>query len=64
MALQLIRILYEELEKEYWGTIDPIWFKVIIDDFEGYSEEDTENARALYTVFNRSVERLLNEKEF
>jgi len=52
-AKQLAQIMFEELEREAWGDIDPCWFKP-----EENSGESDEDAQALMGVLERVVQRL------
>jgi len=58
----LSQFLYEELEAENWGDIDPYWFKIFangdIEDLDNCSE-----ALALGEVLERVVERIREENQ-
>lgn len=55
-AKQLARIMFEELEREDWGDIDPYWFKWVAEPQDG--EPDYIEVGELAAVLERVVSRL------
>lgn len=57
-------ILFEELEKDAWGDIDPVWVGMIADGLDEPEDPDdcdpeaVENAQELKKVLKRVVKRL------
>ena len=56
-AERLARLLYEELEADDWGDIEPHWFKLFADGDED-DDDFSEEAEALGEVLTRIVDRI------
>ena len=48
------KILYEEFERDSWGTVDPYYFK----EPPRMGEATPENGEGLYEVLERAVNRI------
>jgi hypothetical protein len=62
---ELGQILYEEFDRDGWGTIEPYYFKdpPKSEDHPDYdSEEDNCEMSGLYDVLERSAKRINNLK--
>lgn len=55
---RLATLIYEELDRDSWGDVDPYWIKMVAEG--NYAEDDDhhDQAEALGKVFDRVVERL------
>ena len=57
-APKFAALLYEELDKEAWGLIDPYWLKVGSDPSITEDEEDLTNGIALIGPIQRALAKL------
>lgn len=55
---ELARVLYEELERDQWGDIDPYWLKMIATGADSEDEDDASDVASLRAVLDRVVARL------
>ncbi len=61
---ELAAILFEELERDAWGDVDPIYFGMIADGLDTPKDPDdcdpeaVERAQALREVLDRAVKRI------
>ena len=58
---RLATLLYEELERDGWGDVDPYWIQMVAEG--NYTEDDDhhDQAEALGKVLDRVVARLKEE---
>lgn len=54
---KLAKLLSEELERDYWGDIDPFLFKMVAQGIDT-EDDNAEDAKALKHVLDRVVEKI------
>jgi len=59
-AKKLAKFLYEELDRDDWGDIDPLWIQAVSEGIDP-DDSDYEEEKALSEVLERVVLRIREE---
>jgi hypothetical protein len=56
---EFAKAMHEALERDDWGDIDPIWFRIIAEGAEdGYDEDDIYTAWRLENIISEVIEEI------